>query len=180
MIKIAILGPESTGKTELTQQLAKHFKTSWVPEYAREYVEKLLEPYTYEDVCKIAERQIEEENKYNKDTTKNLIFFDTELIITKVWFEYKFNKVPEFVTNWMQDHSFEFYLLCAPDLEWEFDPVREHGDDRDYFFDWYQREIEQTTKPYVIVKGFGNQRFQNALQAIEQQFKNYTILSSNE
>ena len=169
MIKIAILGPESTGKTELTRQLAEYFKAPWVSEYAREYVEKLSRPYTYEDVCKIAEKQIELENQYCNNLTESFVFFDTELIITKVWFEYKFKKVPELVTDWLQHHSFDLYLLCAPDLPWEFDPVREHGDDRDYFFDWYQREIEQTKKPCVIVEGIGNQRFQNTLQALKKQ-----------
>lgn len=166
-MKVAILGPESTGKTELASQLAQYFNVQWVPEFAREYVENLATSYTYEDVCNIASKQIEQEKYFDQQSKDGLVFFDTDLIITKVWFQYSYNRVPQFVTEWMAENSFDFYLLCAPDLPWEFDPVREHGDDRDYFFDWYKREIEQTGKPYVVVKGVGYQRTQNAIDALK-------------
>lgn len=166
MIKIAILGPESTGKSTLANDLAEYFDTRWIPEFAREYIEKLEVPYCFEDVCNIAKKQIEQEIEVEKFPTNGFVFFDTDLIITKVWFEYRFKKTPEFVTEWMQSHRFDFYLLCAPDLPWEFDPVREHGDDRDYFFDWYKKEIEQTGKPYVIIDGTGNQRLEKAISAL--------------
>ncbi len=167
MYKIAILGPESTGKTILAEQLAKHFKTDWVPEYAREYIEKLTIPYTYNDICNIALKQIEQEESF-QETTSGLkyVFFDTELIITKVWFEYKYKQVPDFLIERLNTGFFDLYLLCAPDLPWEPDPVREHENDRDYFFVWYKKEIEQLNKPYVIVNGVGENRFCNALEAI--------------
>jgi NadR type nicotinamide-nucleotide adenylyltransferase len=173
MVKIAILGPESTGKTALTKALAEHYKASWVPEYAREYVEKLAEPYTYEDVCRIAQVQIEQEKQYNHPSFKNgdYVFFDTDLIITMVWFEYRYSRVPTFVTDWITNNKFDLYLLCAPDLPWEFDPVREHGTDREFFFEWYKREVEQTGKPYVIVSGIGDKRLENAIQAIQNQLQ---------
>jgi len=166
MIKIAILGPESTGKTALAKSLAEYFEAEWVPEFAREYVENLTAPYTYDDVCNIALKQIEQEKNYeNKETTK-FVFFDTDLIITKVWFQYKYKSVPEFLTDRLKQGFFDFYLLCAPDLAWEADSVREHGTDREFFFEWYKTEIEQTNKPYVIVNGIGNQRIQHAIEAL--------------
>ncbi|HLP03992.1 MAG TPA: ATP-binding protein [Paludibacter sp.] len=167
MLKIAILGPESTGKTELAKRLSEYFNAPWVPEYAREYIGNLDCPYTYDDVCQIAEVQIEQENNYNSGTTESdFVFFDTDLIITKVWFEYKYGKIPDFLANRMETCYFDFYILCEDDLPWQPDPLREHGTDRKYFFDWYKNEIEQTNKPYVIVNGFGEQRVQNAIQAI--------------
>jgi NadR type nicotinamide-nucleotide adenylyltransferase len=168
MFKIAILGPESTGKSTLAKELAKYFQSPWVPEYAREYIEKLNRIYTYKDVCQIAQKQIDEINFYNlqENQQKDFVFFDTDLIITKVWLEYKFNQLPDFFQEEIKKDFFDLYLLCAPDLDWEYDPVREHGNDRDFFFNWYKREIEQTLKPFVIVKGFGNQRLQNAINAI--------------
>lgn len=175
MIKIALLGPESTGKTALAQQLARHYATRWEPEYARGYVEKLNRPYTYEDVCAIARYQIDKELALeNTCGQEQLIFFDTELIITKVWFEYCYSNVPAFVSEYMKCHSMDLYLLCFPDLVWEPDAVREHGNDRDYFFEWYRREIEQTGKPYVIVKGTGDERLQNAAAATEACIRNTT------
>jgi len=166
MIKIAILGPESTGKSTLAESLAGHFVATWLPEYAREYVEKLTLPYIYDDVCNIARKQIEQQLYFEKYQPTNYIFFDTELIITKVWFEYKFKIVPDFVTEQLKSNFFDLYLLCAPDLAWEPDPVREHGTDREFFFDWYKWEIEQTGKPYVVVKGIGNERLECAIAGI--------------
>ncbi len=164
MFKIAILGPESTGKSTLAQTLAEHFNTEWVPEYAREYVENLKAPYTFDDICCIACKQIEQEKAFeNSVSTDKFVFFDTELIITKVWFEYKYKTVPSFVTERLKTGFFDLYLLCTPDLPWESDAVREHGTDREFFFDWYKKEIEQTGKAYVIVKGTGNERIQNAI-----------------
>ncbi len=168
MLKIAILGPESTGKTMLAHELANHFNAPWVPEYAREYVEKLSGPYTYDDVCHIARKQIEQEKETDILTTgTEYIFFDTDLIITKVWFMYRFGQVPDFLTEQLNTAFFDLYLLCLPDLPWEPDPVREHGEDREYFFNWYKKEIEQTGKPYVIVNGIGKQRLQNAINGIK-------------
>ena len=169
MLKIAILGPESTGKTVLAEQLAEYFQSEWVPEYAREYVEKLALPYEYNDICNIAKKQIQKEKEVENQTLQTeYVFFDTELIITKVWFLYRFGKVPDFLSEQLDLGFFDLYLLCSPDLPWEPDPVREHGEDREFFFNWYKKEIEQTGKPYVIVDGFGIQRFQNALISLKK------------
>ena len=168
MIKIALTGPESTGKTELSLHLAEHFHAALEPELAREYVESLERAYTFEDVCTIARQQIEQEQKYEDEEDKNaLVIFDTDLIITKVWLEYKFEDVPAFVTERLSDHFIDLYMLCEPDLPWVADPVREHGDDRPFFFDWYEREINLLGTPYVKISGTGEERFLNARQAVE-------------
>ncbi|MDD3195212.1 MAG: ATP-binding protein [Paludibacter sp.] len=167
MYKIAVIGPESTGKSALTKALARYYKAPAVDEYAREYVEQLGRPYTYEDVCTIAHTQIAAETRYENQSSSSLVFFDTELIITKVWLEYSYQRVPSFVDDQLIKGFFDLYLLCDTDLPWEPDPVREHGDDREYFFEWYRREIELLSKPYVVIRGIGEQRLENAIQAIE-------------
>ena len=59
MYKVAIIGPESTGKSTLARELAEQFKGTYVPEYAREYVErKGRKELTYDEVCEIAREQI--------------------------------------------------------------------------------------------------------------------------
>lgn len=170
MIKIAIIGPESTGKSSLAQQLADHYGVDWVPEYAREYVENLTSPYNYEDVCNIAKLQIEQENYQNssRNSENKFVFFDTELIITKVWFEYKFGTAPLFLINQLNEGFFDYYLLCSPDIPWVADAVREHGNDREYFFNWYKREIELLKKPYSIIFGLNDERFINATKALDK------------
>lgn len=168
MYKIAIVGPESTGKSELSEKLAAHYGSPWVKEYARTYVEQLNRPYTYEDVCAIARKQIEEELFYENNQASSFVFFDTELIITKVWLEYCFQQVPEFVAQRLKTGFFDLYLLCRPDLPWEADAVRENGNNRAYFYHLYKSEIEQLGKPFVDIHGMGNQRLINAIQLINE------------
>lgn len=169
VLKIAIIGPESTGKTDLTKLLADHYKCQWVPEFAREYIEQLDRNYDYNDVVKIAERQIKQEKAFEKiNSEEKIIFFDTDLIITKVWFEYKYKKIPKFITERLSSRFFDFYLLSMPDLPWIYDPVREHGDDREFFYDWYKKEIENLGTPYAEIGGKGEKRLQNALKKIDE------------
>lgn len=170
MLKIALIGPESTGKTELAEKLARHFHTVWEPELAREYVENLDRDYTFDDVCEIARLQICIEKRYKQNNRRlKIVFFDTDLIITKVWFEYKYHTIPDFVQQRLNKKFIDFYLLLEPDLDWKPDSVREHGgDDRTYFFDWYKREIENLKTPYAIINGLNEKRFQNALKAINK------------
>lgn len=174
MIRIAIIGPESTGKSELSRALAEYFNCPWEAELARQYIENLDRSYTYDDVVEIARLQVQQEKKYeNKNLEYEYVFFDTELIITKVWFEYKYSIAPDFLKERLAIRFFDFCLLCAPDIPWKYDPVRENSEKREFFFDWYEKEINELGTPYAIIKGVGRKRLQNALDAI-QQFKQQT------
>ena len=62
--KVAIIGPESTGKSTLCTQLAAHYQTLWVPEYAREYLETKGTSYTYDTLLEIAKGQVSSEERY--------------------------------------------------------------------------------------------------------------------
>lgn len=157
--KIGIIGPESTGKSTLASYLAHRYGGVLVPEYAREYMEKraCASAYTYEDLVNIAKQQVQQlQNNIHGGITEgyrsNVVFFDTELIITKVWFLHKFGKCPEFVEKALHDYPMDVYLLCYPDMEWEPDPVRENPNIREYLFDWYEREIQALGIPYYIIR----------------------------
>lgn len=170
MLKIAIIGPESTGKTLLAEKLATHFHTTWEPELAREYIERLNRDYTFDDVCQIAKQQIIIEKKYELNNTPHkIVFFDTDLIITKVWLEYKYGVCPDFITERLANRFIDFYLLCKPDIAWMPDPVREHGsgNERVFFYNWYKKEVEQLNIPYVEIEGLGQTRTKNALTSIK-------------
>ena len=69
--KVVIIGPESTGKSTLCQQLAEHYQTNWCPEYAREYLLKHGMNYTYDDLLTIAKEQIALEEKYEEEVRKS-------------------------------------------------------------------------------------------------------------
>lgn len=164
--QIVIIGPESTGKTTLVRQLAEHFKTVWIPEYAREYVEKLDRPYNYEDVEEIAKKQYSIEGEYLASANQ-FLFIDTDLIITKIWFEVVFGKMPDWLAPAIEEKRPDLYLLCATDLPWQYDPVRENGGEmRDLLFEKYKKELENLAFPYKIVDGVGGDRLQKAIQFV--------------
>ena len=148
MFKVGIIGPESTGKSTLARYLARRYNGICVPEYAREYIEKLNRPYTIEDVEAIARHQIEQ----LQEIKDGLYFFDTELIITKVWFEHKYGSCPPWLEQAIQDYPMDVYLLTYPDIEWKPDPVRENPDIRLELFDRYESEIQKLDIPYYIIK----------------------------
>lgn len=166
-MKIVITGAESTGKSELAQQLATHFNGLWIPELARTYIEELDRPYTYEDVEKIARLQIEDEKKRQFERVP--LFFDTWLIITKVWFDFRFGQHPEWLHQTIQKSNIDLFLLCDIDLPWQFDPVRENGgENRKKLHQIYIEELESYGFDYRIVTGIGPCRFQNAANYVQE------------
>lgn len=162
IFKIGIIGPESTGKSTLANYLAHRYNGELVPEYAREYMEQLAPTYeyTYEDVINIARFQVDHlqalhtaaSQNISKESSNDIVIFDTELIITKVWFLHKFGHCPEFLEEALHAYPMDVYLLCYPDMEWIPDPVRENPGIREYLFDWYEREIQSLGIPYYIIR----------------------------
>ena len=151
MFKVAIIGPESTGKSTLARYLANRYKGTCVPEYARTYVEqKGSTDVTFDELCEIAKHQIEE----IKSLTDDLYFFDTDLLITKVWFDYAFGQVPEWLNEAIKRYPMDVYLLTFPDLPWIPDLARSNGSDaiRIELFHRYEAEIQALDIPYYIIK----------------------------
>ncbi|MBR1928436.1 MAG: ATP-binding protein [Paludibacteraceae bacterium] len=161
--RIGIIGAESTGKSWLGSRLAKMTGGIYIEEYAREYVAGLHTPYVYEDVCEIARVQIEQ---LTRSYESDYVFFDTELIITKVWFEDKWGMCPNFLLEALRENPIDMYLLCNNDILFEQDSVRENGNRREELFEWYKKEIENAGKPYSIIRGVGEERLLNAYAAI--------------
>ena len=163
MYRVGIIGPESTGKSALARYLAKRYKGTYVPEYARMYVEQLngkangewTKVITYEDVCAIARHQIEELEAISRVRPASAIsFFDTELIVTKVWFDYAFGRVPEWLNENIHRYPMDVYLLTYPDLPWVPDAARSNGSDaiRMELFNRYEAEIQALNIPYYIIR----------------------------
>ena len=155
MYKVGIIGPESTGKSSLARYLAKRYKGTYVPEYARTYVEqKGTTEVSYEELCEIAKHQVDELSAICRQPSENLYFFDTELIVTKVWFDYAFGRVPEWLNDAIRRYPMDTYLLTYPDIPWVPDPARSNGSDaiRMELFELYEAEIEALNIPYYIIK----------------------------
>lgn len=164
--RIVITGPESTGKTTLAVQLAEHFNGVFIPEFAREYVEQLSGHYTFEDVEMIARKQVMQYLE-TVSNSGSMFFFDTWLIITKVWFQWVYGRVPVWLDAEIARHPVDLYLLCQPDLPWEADPVRENGgENRLKLYDEYKSQLKQYDFKYVEIGGIGDARLQSAIAAI--------------
>ena len=151
MYKVGIIGPESSGKSTLARYLAKRYSGVLIPEYAREYVEqKGTTEVTFDELCAIAKHQIEE----LENLSSSLYFFDTELIVTKVWFDYAFGRVPEWLNENIHRFPMDVYLLTYPDIAWIPDPARSNGSDaiRKELFDRYEAEIQSLDIPYYIIR----------------------------
>lgn len=177
MLKIAILGPESTGKTMLAEQLAAHFHTDFIPEYSREYLKDFQGKYGINDVIAIAkgqQRSIDEATKRDKE----ILISDTEAIVNKVWCEYVFKQTPKEIENLVQKQDFDLYLLCDTDLQWTFDPLRENPDleERKNIFVLYQKILNEIYANYFIVSGKGDLRLSHALEAIDNFCKGKSVL----
>ena len=164
--RIAITGPESTGKTSLTQQLAKHYQTVWAPEFARDYLPMLNRPYTYNDILYIAQNQFRM-NEDVPDRARRYFFCDTELIVTKIWCDVKFGRCHPWIENHISKQHFDLYLLTDIDLPWEPDPQREHPNLREFLMGLYRQELQNRNFPYKIIDKVEYQRISNAIAAVD-------------
>jgi len=171
---IVFCGPESTAKSTVSHKASQIVGAEWVPEYAREYVEELNRPYTYDDVIVIARKQIIEYHRLLQSDQK-IIIFDTFLILTKVWLEIVYNKVPQWLLKELEEIQIDLYLLCKPDIPWVSDGVRENEERRQELYTIYKKEIEKYNFPYIIISGEGESRLSQAISCI-----NHIITKQNQ
>jgi NadR type nicotinamide-nucleotide adenylyltransferase len=164
--RILILGPESTGKSTLAEKLAEHFAEPWVPEVARNYLEKLDRPYAYEDLLQIGKQQMQLEDELAMQA-QHFLFCDTDLRVIQVWSQHRYGKVDPWVLEEIARRTYDLILLCAPDLPWQADPLREHPEleMRQQFFEIYQRLTEASGIPWILVSGDTDKRLSTAIQA---------------
>lgn len=183
--KIVIIGPESTGKSTLCTQLAEHYNTQWVPEYAREYLLKHGTNYKYEDIYTIAEGQLKGEDaiikklQHPKPSTLNLlpstpnpqpIFIDTDLHVIKVWSEFVFNKCDNRILTQIAKRQYDLYLLCNTDPPWVKDELREYPDleTREKLYHYYKETMINQPVPWVEISGNYEERLHKAIDAVNQ------------
>jgi NadR type nicotinamide-nucleotide adenylyltransferase len=168
MRKVAITGPESSGKTTLAMALAAHFRTAWVPEYARLYLDKYGPEYEEGDVLNIAKGQANWELTYARDTRGDLLICDTDLLVLKIWSEVKFQHCHPWIERHLHTHAYDLYLLCSPDIPWEPDPLREHPEQRHELYLRYLAALVDMKADYTIIKGTDvKDRLKQAIRAIE-------------
>lgn len=164
--KIAIVGPESTGKSTITPQLAKHYNTLWVPEYARYYCAALTEPCNLQDEINMYHGQVALEESVLAIAEKDLIFCDTTFITVKIWSNEVFGETPQVVLDALPNYIYDLYLLMDIDLPWQEDPLRDFPHKREHFMQVWHQELKTLNANYLVING-QEERLNNAISAVE-------------
>jgi nicotinamide riboside kinase len=154
---IVITGSESSGKTTLFKELKSLTGFSFLPEFSRSYINQINRPYYYNDILEIASK-----NELS-------IISDTDLLTLLIWCEYKYDKCHSFIKESLTKNPPDFYLLCSPNIPWEFDSQRENPNNRVELFYIYLKKIMELGIDFEIIEGNSSKRLiqtKNILQNI--------------
>jgi NadR type nicotinamide-nucleotide adenylyltransferase len=180
--RIAIVGPESAGKSTLAEKLGEHFNTTYVGEYGRSYLaecERQMPGYiannmNIKDISTIARGQMASEYSLARQANR-LLFCDTELRTTEYWSKFYFNgQCPQWVSKLAEERKYDLYLLVDPrGVEQHYKPDAQRPmpnlADRIALFDWWKAELDKRKAPYAVIGGDDwEKRFQNAVVAVYQ------------
>ncbi len=166
--KIAIVGPESTGKSSLTLALSNALEAPFVLEQARDYLENKGPNYTQADVEAIARLQLKAEDDALSQNP-NLLVCDTNLIVIKIWMDSAFGSTPDWILEEIKQRSYTIHLLTDIDIPWQPDPLREHPQLRAYFLEKYIETLSDFGIKFYLISGNENERLTAALQVLAQE-----------
>ena len=152
MTRVVITGPESCGKTTLLESVKHLAAVELTEEFARYYLDDIKRPYQYEDILTIALAQIALENDALV-SNKKLIVQDTDLLTLKIWCEFKYKKCHPLIIKELSNRLPNIYILCYPDIPWEYDAQRENPNDRLALFKIYEEQNKKLKVHYIILKG---------------------------
>jgi len=161
--KVVLVGPESTGKTMLSWKLAEHYKTTFVPEYGREYtnvVSDMMYGLVYPlrrvigldsmDFSRIAAGQLQWEDEQARKANK-LLICDTDLMTTQTWAELYGVRCPAWIATQSWNSKYHLHLLLTPDVPWVDDGTRTFEHMRNKHFDMIKRELDNRKWRYEVI-----------------------------
>ena len=177
-----VIGPESTGKSTLCEELSQHYNAPWCPEFAREYLMTFGKEYDYDDLLSIAKGQIALEDEYSilahkewneqdpKTTAEPVYFIDTNMYVMKVWCEFVFGQCHQYIIDQIVARPYDLYLLCNTDLPWTKDDLREYPDHdtRQTLYLMYKDILVNQDVPWVDISGNDEQRLHSAIEGISR------------
>jgi NadR type nicotinamide-nucleotide adenylyltransferase len=170
IIKIALFGPESTGKTTLAKQLAEYYKTDWVPEFAREYLQEKWDTQhaicDVNDMLPIAYGQTQLENEKTA-TANQYLFCDTNLMVTKVFSEVYYNYCDPALDQAARKHEYDLFFLTNIDVPWEKDDLRDKPEGRETIFSVFKQSLIDNNKPFITLSGDATLRLKKAVKIID-------------
>ena len=163
MIRIAVTGPESSGKTTLCQSLSEHYNVEFIPEFARVYLEKTNGEYDQADLDKMGQGQL----KSILSSQNTLDICDSDFSVLEIWSNYKYGNVSDYINDLAKKDLFDLHILCTPDIPWEEDSLLENPDTRDLLFELYKKSLNKHNKNFIIVSGEHINRLENSLETID-------------
>ena len=170
VIKIALFGPESTGKTTLAKQLAAHYKTAWIPEFARDYLQQKWDRdqkiCDVDDMLPIAKGQVKLENERLAVANKYL-FCDTNILVTKVYSEVYYNFCEPILDAAAKEHEYDLFFLTDIDVPWEKDDLRDKAEGRETVFKIFKKSLVDNKKPFIKLTGNKELRLKMAIAILE-------------
>jgi len=170
IIKIALFGPESTGKTTLAKQLAAYYETEWVPEFARDYLQKKWEENQHicvaDDMLPIAYGQVSLENE-KLSLSKKYLFCDTNLMVTKVFSEVYYGFCDPLLNEAALEHEYDLFFLTDIDVPWEKDDIRDKAEGRETVFSVFKQTLIDNKKPFITLSGNKESRLAKATAIID-------------
>lgn len=164
-VTIAVVGPESSGKTTLAADLAGALGCAWVPEHARAHLAAIGGAYAEEDLLHIARGQLQDEQRALEVHPKYLVC-DTDLVTVLIWAREKYGRCDPWIEHMARARTYAHRLLCAPDMPWEPDPLREAPHDRERLFEVYAATLRDLGAPYTVLRGSPADRLAFALALV--------------
>jgi nicotinamide riboside kinase len=172
-MKFAFLGPESTGKTTTALEVTKTLNGVIVPEISREFLADKGLDYSYDDILEIAKLQFAKEIEISDANPDKIIICDTELISMEVWLDFYGYEVPNWISTFIYQSSYEKYFLFDIDIPWISDGLRNNEKDREELFTLFKRKLNFYNKNWELVQGQGEERTLSVLQFIKEVQSNF-------
>jgi NadR type nicotinamide-nucleotide adenylyltransferase len=174
LIKVVLLGAPSTGKSTLTEKLAEHFKTTYMPEYGREYWEmnNIQRRLTLEQLLEIA--IVHRERELNAAHEADRYFFtDTNALTTKIFSQYYHgDSLPRLqqLSNETKER-YDIVILCGDDIPYDDTADRSGETNRSDFQRATIQELDELGIKYHEVTGSIQDRIAEVSRILETMTK---------
>lgn len=173
--RVCVVGAESTGTTTLARQLAEHYRTVWVPEYGREYCERMQadgvdlwrHQWRSEEFTSIAQKQQTIEDALAREANRVLIC-DTDPMSTGVWHERYLHRRSAEVDAIAASRPHDLYLLTDCDIPFVQDGLRDGESIRQWMTGRFEQVLTERGRPWIKVSGAPNVRLKAAIGQVDR------------
>jgi len=168
LVKLALVGPECSGKSTLAKALSEYWDEPFVQEYSREYLAELGRNYNQDDLLEIAKGQLEKEYEVAEKANYFLIC-DTNTLVVKIWAEVRFGRAQNWIERQFLEKPYQLYILCGhKGIDWEYDDLRENPDDRENLYDLYRKALVKAGKRFIEVEGTTEERLERIHKSLKR------------